>query len=132
MPAVTINAPAALKRWTGLCGQSDMLANSSRQPSPSARRFVKCGAEAPLSRRATDVARKKAGLTSRTPHATRTPHEASRDEVAGAEGVEGEEAGGELVVGEARGAEEFAQKFRGGTIALAGIAVETAGNDIAK
>ena len=48
------------------------------------------------------------------------------------EGVEGEEAGGELVVGEARGAEELAQKFGGGTIAFARVAVETARDNIAK
>lgn len=48
------------------------------------------------------------------------------------EGVEGDEAGVELVVGEARGAEEFAQKFRGGAVALAGVAVETARNHISK
>jgi hypothetical protein len=52
--------------------------------------------------------------------------------MAGLEGIEGEEAGGELVVGKAGGAEQFAEKFGGGTIAFAGVAIETASNHISK
>jgi len=52
--------------------------------------------------------------------------------MAGEEGVEGDEAGVELVVGEASGTKQFAEKFGGGTVALAGVAVETARNHISK
>ena len=54
-----------------------------------------------------------------------------RRELAGGEGVEGAEAFGEFSIGQAALAIEPAEIIAGGAVAFAGIALQTAGNEVA-
>jgi hypothetical protein len=55
----------------------------------------------------------------------------SRRELAGGEGVEGAEAGGEFGVGQAAVAVEPAEEISGGAIPFLGVALQTAGDEVA-